>query len=266
MRETGQPDKSPSSSPFASLVLSIGSAFYALGIIGIGVQQFVIADFVPVILPSFPSWIPLRPFWVWVIGAFLIFTGAAILFRRAASLAGVILGIALLASLVLCHIPGQIAGSPRILGNWTNAFKILTLAGGAFVIAGSISDGKPGFIRRWFVAFGCFTLAITCVVFGIDHFLYVQYVAPLVPAWIPGHVFWTYFCGAALIAAGAGMITRILPHLAAGLLGSMIFVWLIVLHIPRAIADPHSGHGNEITSVFEALSFAGIAFILAMKK
>jgi len=247
-------------------VLSLGRIFFALGIIGIGIQQFVIADFVPVILPSFPSWLPLRPLWVWAIGAFLIFTGAAILFRCGATLAATILGSALLASLMLSHIPGQLAGSPRILGSWTNAFKILTLAGGAFVIAGSISDGKSGFVRKSFVAFGSVALAITCVVFGIDHFLYVQYVAPLVPAWIPGHVFWTYFCGAALIAAGVGMITRILPHLAAGLLGSMIFVWLIVLHIPRAIADPHSGHGNEITSVFEALAFSGIAFILALKR
>jgi hypothetical protein len=36
-----------------------------------------------------------------------------------------------------------------------------------------------------------------------------------------------------------------------------------VLHIPRAIADPHSGHGDEWSGVFEALAFSGIAFILS---
>jgi hypothetical protein len=43
----------------------------------------------------------------------------------------------------------------------------------------------------------------------------------------------------------------------------MLFLWVILLHIPRAIADPHSGNGNEWTSVFQALAFSGIAFILS---
>jgi uncharacterized membrane protein len=224
------------------------------------------ADFVPVILPSFPPWLPWRSCWVWAVGTALVVAGVAMLLRRSAQIAAIILGTALIAFLVLRHIPDQLAAAPRSLGAWTNSFKILTLAGGAFAVAGSIPVPKPGSVNRWFVPFGGFALAITSIVFGIDHFLYAQFVAQLVPSWIPGHLFWTYFCGAALIAAGVGIIFRILPRLAAGLLGAMIFIWLLVLHIPRAIADPHSGHGNEWTSVFEALAFSGIAFILAMTK
>ena len=37
-----------------------------------------------------------------------------------------------------------------------------------------------------------------------------------------------------------------------------------MLHIPRAIADPHSGLGNEWTSVCETLAFSGIAFMTAV--
>jgi len=44
----------------------------------------------------------------------------------------------------------------------------------------------------------------------------------------------------------------------------MIFIWLLVLHIPRAVADPYGANGNEITSCFEALAFSGIALIIAM--
>ena len=47
------------------------------------------------------------------------------------------------------------------------------------------------------------------------------------------------------------------------LLGTMIFLWFVFLHIPRAIADPFVGKGNEVTSAFEALGFSGIAFVLA---
>jgi uncharacterized membrane protein len=259
-----QCDRTISRSDFRDTILRVGRTFFGLGILAIGIQHFVIADFVPVILPSFPSWLPWRSCFVWAVGAFLVIAGAAILVRRTAQIAATLLGCALIIFLVLRHIPDQLTAAPLVLGAWTNSFKILTLAGGAFVVAGTIPGDKPGPVTKWFVPFGCFTLAITVFIFGIDHFIYAKFVAPLVPAWIPGPVFWTYFCGAALMAAGLGMIIRVLPRPAAGLLGTIIFIWLIVLHIPRAIADPHSGHGNEWTSVFEALAFSGIAFILAL--
>ena len=50
--------------------------------------------------------------------------------------------------------------------------------------------------------------------------------------------------------------------LAGTLLGTMLFVWVLVLHIPRAVADPYGAIGNEWTSVFQALAFSGVAFIL----
>ncbi len=47
------------------------------------------------------------------------------------------------------------------------------------------------------------------------------------------------------------------------LLGIMLFIWFVILHIPRAIADPNIDKGNEVTSVFEALAFSGVAFLIA---
>jgi hypothetical protein len=44
----------------------------------------------------------------------------------------------------------------------------------------------------------------------------------------------------------------------------MLFLWLVLLHIPRAIAEPYVAKGNEITSVFEALAFSGIALGIAL--
>jgi len=89
------------------------------------------------------------------------------------------------------------------LGAWTSRSRSLPFQGrvrGRRVPSG---EERPGLNRR-FTSFGCFALAITCAVFGVDHFLYVDFVASLVPAWIPHHVFWAHFCGAALIAAGMG--------------------------------------------------------------
>jgi len=40
----------------------------------------------------------------------------------------------------------------------------------------------------------------------------------------------------------------------------MIFLWVLMLHIPRALADLHNA--NETTAVFEALAFAGVSFLI----
>jgi uncharacterized membrane protein YphA (DoxX/SURF4 family) len=101
------------------------------------------------------------------------------------------------------------------------------------------------------------------IAFGIDHFLYTEFVAPLVPGWIPGHVFWTYFGAVALIGSGVCIMFKIKVRLVSILSGIMLFLWFVILHIPRAIADPNIEKGNEITSVFQALAFSGIAFVIA---
>jgi hypothetical protein len=99
--------------------------------------------------------------------------------------------------------------------------------------------------------------------FGLDHFFYTDGISTIVPNWIPWHIFWTYFAGVALIGSGVTIILKIQLKLSALLLSLMIFLWLIVLHIPRAIADPYSLQGNEVSSVFEAFGFSGIAYLIA---
>ena len=83
------------------------------------------------------------------------------------------------------------------------------------------------------------------------------------PSWIPDHIFWTYFTAVSLIGSGVAIILKIRLKAIGILLGTMIFLWFVFLHIPRAIANPFRDKGNEVTSVFEALAFSGIAFIIA---
>jgi uncharacterized membrane protein len=244
-------------------IIRLGRVLYALGMIGLGGQHFYNADFIPVIVPSAPAWMYGQYFWTSLVGAGLIIMGLAIAIGTGARAAGILLGALLVAALAFVDIPHQLVTSVGPVAAWNNCFKALTLAGGAFVVAASIPAPASQRWDRGFVSFGCAALAITVAVFGAEHFQYVAFVADLIPRKIPGHVFWTYFCGAALIAAGAGMILRIKARLAAGLLGAMILAWVPLLHIPRALADPHSGNGNEWSSVFEATSFAGIGIMLS---
>ena len=113
------------------------------------------------------------------------------------------------------------------------------------------------------IPFGGVFMCITMISFGIDHLLYTEGVSTLVPVWIPGRMFWTYFAGVALIGSGITIILRIQLKLSALLLALMILIWFLILHIPRAVADPYSLQGNEVSSVFEAFGFSGIAYLIA---
>ena len=154
------------------------------------------------------------------------------------------------------------------MGTWTHAFKLLALAGGALVMAGSCEGRRSLSLRsiEKLIRAGSIFFSVTMIVFGIDHFLYTEIVATLVPEWIPGHYFWTYFAAVALIGSGVAIILRIKLELIGSLLGLMIFLWFILLHLPRAFADPMSNIGNEVTSTFQALGFSGIALMVAGQK
>lgn len=104
-------------------------------------------------------------------------------------------------------------------------------------------------------------VAVSLVVFGVQHFIYGGFVATLVPAFMPRRLFWAYFVGVAFFAAAIGILTRMLARAAATMLGVMFFLFLVLLHIPRIIGS--SSNGNEWTSGFVALTMCGGAWILA---
>jgi len=246
----------------------IWRAFFALSLMAIAIQQLADGGFKPVILPPSPATFTGYTACLWLVSIVLILACTAIILNIEAHLVSVYLGTLLLLFLVIFHLPYLLFPHIRFFGGWGNPFKLMAYAGGAFVVAKSVAQipGHVNVVNTWLeklVPSGRCLFSVTMIAFGIMHFIYPTFVAMLVPAWIPGHTFWTYVAGAALIASGLAIIFNIQLRLAANLLGAMIFIWLIVLHIPRAIAYPHMDNGNEITSVFEALGFSGIAFLIA---
>ncbi len=252
-------------------IISVGRIFFGVGLLGIGLQFFIYHNFIPVMVPWLPNRIPWHAFWIYAFGTLLVIVGLSIITGIKTRPISAISGLLFLASFVFLHIPHNFIAGTISIGAWTQPLKEFAFAGSAFVIAGLFaSDGpnpgsKPTLLSKledFAIPVSKYPLAIMVIVFGADHFIYTTFVASLVPAWIPGHVFWTYFAGLALIAAGVGIIINVKARLAATMLGAMLLTWVIILHIPRAIADPYGRIGNEVTSVFEALAFSGIAFIL----
>lgn len=246
---------------------SVWRAFYATGMIAIAVQQLVVKDFRPVIVPpGFPAFLAsVRLVLMWIVSAGIILSGLLVLIGIRARVAALWLGAVLLLLTVALQVPFIFASGPAHLYNWINPLKEFALSGGAFVVAASlISKGAgPVFLEKTMPWGKCF-FAIMLIVFGASHFVYPDFTKMLVPAWVPGSsTFWTYFSATALIMSGVAIMINVQRRQAATLLGLMLFLWVLMLHIPRAIADPHSGAGNEWTSVFEALAFSGVAFLIA---
>jgi uncharacterized membrane protein len=97
-------------------------------------------------------------------------------------------------------------------------------------------------------------------IFGIQHFMYVDFVVTLIPEWIAGRRFWTYLTGTALIVAGTAIALDRTARLAASLLGVMIFLFFLLVHIPLVIGRPNEP--DQVTYLTQAFTFSGIAFLV----
>jgi uncharacterized membrane protein len=247
-------------------LLAAGRILYAFGLASIGLMHLYFKNFPWVVIPDFPAWIPLRLLWIFGIGVMLIAAGVCMLFNLRGRKVAAWTGVGLLVLVLIAHLPSRLTSQYLwVLGAWTNAIKELALAGGAWITALTLqkTEGElPSWLEKALPLGRCF-FAFLLIVFGVDHFLYPKFVASLVPSWAGSAIFWTYFAGAALIAGGLGMIVKRVAALASLLTGVMLFLWVFMLHIPRAIADPYTYVGNEWASVFEALAFSGMAFMLA---
>jgi len=139
-------------------------------------------------------------------------------------------------------------------------------AGVVFLIVGlAVIFKNEGFRRRGIdkvVAFAPLFTAVPMGVFGADHFVAATSIAKIVPAWMPAHLFWVYFVGAALIAAALSIAVDRYAGLAAALLGAMLFLFVLLIHIPYFAANLKDRFALAI--VLRDLGFSAGAMALAL--
>jgi uncharacterized membrane protein len=103
--------------------------------------------------------------------------------------------------------------------------------------------------------------ASAMAVFGTEHFLAAQDIMTIVPRWLPGPLFWTYFVGAAWIAAAISFIAWRHVRWSAGLLALAFLI--IVATIDLANLPLNVGKRLFWTLTFRELAFAGGAMVLS---
>jgi uncharacterized membrane protein YphA (DoxX/SURF4 family) len=74
--------------------------------------------------------------------------------------------------------------------------------------------------------------------FGGEHLVSAHGLSKMVPTWMPVPLFWAYFVGIAHLAAAASIVSTRMIRIAAALLGTMFFVFVLSIHIPLVIANP----------------------------
>lgn len=257
-------------------LIKIGRLFYGIGIIALGVHQLIIKDFRSEILSPFPAWAHEYSVFSILTSLVLIVTGIII--------SGIIkikfidtkkvclyLGFGFLTAFVVSHLPYIFifnTDKANITQIWINAIEELTYSGGAFVLAGSFSSNKgenkfDAFLER-LIPFGRIFYSLLMLLFGLSHFLFAQFVSTMVPKWLPGTMFWTYFVGVALICSGISIIFKLWIKPISLLLALMLMLFFLFFHIQDAVENPTVGGGNEIVRALIALLFCGIALVIAL--
>jgi uncharacterized membrane protein len=220
-------------------------------------------DFIAGRPPTWPAAFNPNPLLAYFAGAMLVLAGTGILLRARAAIAAVLIAVLLLVFSVSRHLP-------HFMDDWANTWKSIALFGGALLVACTYQyyPGKdgPDFLLSgrcmyFFVATGRGSMAIFFVVCGYAHFRYADFVQGLIPSYIPFPLFWTYFTGTCLLAAGCGLLLPKTRKWAALLSGVMISAWFFLLHMPRFVADTQNA--GDRMGLGESLAIAGICFCMA---
>jgi uncharacterized membrane protein len=256
----------------SELLKSVGRCFYATGIIGIGLIHFVLPGVRPIMAPLAPDEV-----WGWIgysVAVVLTTAGIALLMNKKIQVASIVLTIFFLLFLLIGHLPNRIQNHPEMLSYWTDTIKLLALTGGAMMMYHAGDLEKSFATHKAFDRisnYGKFLYAFMLMMFGLAHFVNADFVKTIVPGWIPGSLFWTYLTGVALMGAGLSIFINVRVRQIMSLLAIMLFIWLIVVHLPSTIQyplyDPVNPFldGNRAISSLQCLAFCGIAIVVRCK-
>jgi uncharacterized membrane protein len=111
-----------------------------------------------------------------------------------------------------------------------------------------------------FVALSNLCFAVPLAAFGALHLSAVEFVTPMVPSYMPWPLFWGYFFGFALLAASLSIATKILVRWSGLLWGIAMFLFVAMMDIPGALADPRDRFGWTLAIRERAFGAGGWIF------
>ena len=103
--------------------------------------------------------------------------------------------------------------------------------------------------------------AVALAIFAAEHFLLARALSGIVPRWLPGPLFWTYFVGVALLAAAISFIAWRCVRWSATLLALLFLIIVATIDLPNLPMHIHERLFWTLT--VRETAFAGGAMVLA---
>jgi uncharacterized membrane protein len=130
---------------------------------------------------------------------------------------------------LLLHLPHVVADHNvgALLGLGEASANALGLA----TLTGCFDAGRRALLLR--LAFG-----LCLVVFGASHFVYADFTAQMVPAWLPDRLGLAYLTGSIHALTGACLLAGIRVRVAATIEALMMSSFVLLVHIPGVAAAP----------------------------
>jgi len=204
-----------------------------------------------------PRSVPVRVAFAYLTASVSLGTGIGLLWRRSAALASRVLLVYLLLWFLLFRLP-LVFQNPIATVSWWACGETAVMVAAAWVLyvwfAGDRGPGFAGGDKGLRIARTLYGLGL--IPFGVAHFTYLDRTVSMVPGWMPGHLFWAYFTGVSLIAAGVAVVAGMYARLAAILSAWEMGLFTLLVWGPVLVAGPSADDWGEIV-VSWALTAAG---------
>ncbi len=129
----------------------IGRIFYGIAMAGMAFQTIYDKDFPYMMIPPNHTGIPGLTGLTFIFGILLFLAGACIVFKKIPRPVSLLLGTVLLLIFCCYFVPYEFIATSNYMhfGEWENAMKELSLASGAFVIAGCFPANNENALFRF---------------------------------------------------------------------------------------------------------------------
>ena len=108
---------------------------------------------------------------------------------------------------------------------------------------------------------GRILFAVPFALFGINHFLMLNYYLGMLTSFVPLGAYTIILTGIMLIAASISIITKILVKFSTLLLAALLFIFIITIHIPHLFTD--ADKTISIIALLKDISLMGGSLMIA---